>query len=508
METLARFDGSGTPDASFGTGGRVVSSLANLHAIAVGLQPNGSIVTLAVDGDIKVARFTSTGSLDGSFGTGGVVTTDCGGNEQGGDLVVRPDGTIVVATSNDSAGCVVQYRPDGTLDPAFAGGAPLLLPDWTIGAAALQSNGTLLIAGNVAVPASRFAVGRVGVDGKFLGATTLDLPPYQLAVDVVTAANGDAIAVSPNFDVVRLKPNGSPSSAFGTGGIATLGVTGMADRYDSLAVAVQPDGKIVVGGAAVTEGGPPLGDFSYVVLARTDPSGALDPSYGTGGVVESGSQILISALRVQPDGKAVETGTSVTFPGGSTWGIARHIGFSTTCPQMPASGCKTAIAPLAGTLKIGATADPKKTKEQWSWQKGADTTLVDFGDPIGGDTTLLCTYDESGMTPVLTSYAVLSGGSVCKGKPCWRVKGTTGLSYTDPTRAAFGIGSVKLAAGTGGAAKIQVKAQGAAATPPALPLALPTRVQLITENGACFESVFSATGQSRSDPTHFAGKSD
>ena len=33
-------------------------------------------------------------------------------------------------------------------------------------------------------------------------------------------------------------------------------------------------------------------------------------------------------------------------------------------------------------------------------------------------------------------------------------------------------------------------------------------VVLITEHGACFESVFSAPGQSRSDPTHFAGKSD
>jgi hypothetical protein len=95
-----------------------------------------------------------------------------------------------------------------------------------------------------------------------------------------------------------------------------------------------------------------------------------------------------------------------------------------------------------------------------------------------------------------------------QGKPCWKIKGANGLAYRDSRRVRFGITSIKLTAGTGGTAKIQLKAQGGFTALPALPLAVPTRVQLISENGACFESVFSSTGATRNDAAQFQGKAD
>src|SRR5215470_16341979 len=76
-------EGSGTLDASFGTGGLVTTDFGgfNTAARAVAVQPDGKIVAAgvaAVNGfaDIAVARYNRDGTLDASFGTGGTVTTD------------------------------------------------------------------------------------------------------------------------------------------------------------------------------------------------------------------------------------------------------------------------------------------------------------------------------------------------------------------------------------------------------------------------------------------------
>src|SRR5262249_39493683 len=83
---LVRYNGNGTIDASFGTGGKVTTaflsqgfSLAQANSVA--LQPDGKIVAAgiaAVGGgyDFALARYNSNGTLDPSFGTGSLVTTD------------------------------------------------------------------------------------------------------------------------------------------------------------------------------------------------------------------------------------------------------------------------------------------------------------------------------------------------------------------------------------------------------------------------------------------------
>ena len=155
---------------------------------------------------------------------------------------------------------------------------------------------------------------------------------------------------------------------------------------------------------------------------------------------------------------------------------------------------------------MDAATDPK-AKYQWSWQKGAATTLGDLGDPVGGDDYTLCVYDESGA-PTLATGAVIPGGGTCKGKPCWKALGTSGFAYKDSKRLRFGIAAIKLKAGPDGKAQLQIKGQGATLPVPALPAPLPLRVQLTAENGTCWESVFATTGTTRNDGARYQGKSD
>lgn len=71
-------------------------------------------------------------------------------------------------------------------------------------------------------------------------------------------------------------------------------------------VAVQPDGKIIIGAE--------LGDFTLntnsAVLIRLNPDGSLDPTFGTGGKVINSGQRHLPALAIQPDGKIVTAGAT------------------------------------------------------------------------------------------------------------------------------------------------------------------------------------------------------
>jgi uncharacterized delta-60 repeat protein len=98
---------SGTLDLSFGTGGKVTTDFAGSGdgAGAIAVQPDGKLVaaggaTINEQVDFALTRYNSDGTLDASFGTGGKVITDFGGrNDLATSVAVQPDGKIVVAVS-------------------------------------------------------------------------------------------------------------------------------------------------------------------------------------------------------------------------------------------------------------------------------------------------------------------------------------------------------------------------------------------------------------------------
>ncbi len=106
----ARFLPDGTPAPSFGTGGGGTVDLAAYDAAeAVVVQPDGRIVVgtqvfpSPTTGDMAVLRLRTDGTLDPAFGSGGRVTVDFGASDYLWDMVLRPDGRIVMAGERDAA---------------------------------------------------------------------------------------------------------------------------------------------------------------------------------------------------------------------------------------------------------------------------------------------------------------------------------------------------------------------------------------------------------------------
>ena len=106
------------------------------------------------------------------------------------------------------------------------------------------------------------------------------------------ASGGQAVA----RPVESLPLAGSLDPSFGSGGVVP--------QSPGSAIALQPDGKIVL--AADSSAG--------VMLARYLPNGSLDPSFGTGGQVQTGVGAgvfgALGALALQLDGKIVVAGSS------------------------------------------------------------------------------------------------------------------------------------------------------------------------------------------------------
>jgi len=182
----------------------------------------------------------------------------------------------------------------GTPDKSFSAGGTLMTPPTGLGyAMVIQPDGKIVVAGQTAGATPEVLVAR------FLPSGALD-PAFAGGVVTLDSAGmsdfGTAVALQPDGKivvagattpgdlnarqglVVRLKTDGTPDLEFGTGGRVQLGLGPSAASFTRLmAVAVQPDSGIVVAGIAAESGG----DFD-AVMARLAPGGGLDNSFGMG----------------------------------------------------------------------------------------------------------------------------------------------------------------------------------------------------------------------------------
>ena len=274
---IARFTPGGSLDPSFDPGGpdgdgrKVFGSRDQAQISAMALQPDGRIVVVSshsVNGnaDFAVTRLKPDGSADGSS----FADADFGGGDFPNAVALQPDGKIVVAGTTVSASspprmAVARYDLDGTLDDTFGG----------------TGKRTFGVGDDVGAQAVR-----VRPDGK-----------------IVVAGFGGYVY---DLVVVRLNTDGTFDSTFGTGGTAQtdFGLAGVEAAY---AAALQPDGRIVVAGGVVVS----LVDSDFAV-ARLQPGGALDTTFSTDGrtTIGFGAPELASALALQPDGRIVVAGTT------------------------------------------------------------------------------------------------------------------------------------------------------------------------------------------------------
>ena len=190
-------------------------------------------------------------------------------------------------------GRIARLNPNGTLDGAFPAGTGA---SFTIFAIAVQDNGQILIGGAFADVngVARTGLARLNGDGT-LDTTFNPNITFGNVWTVVLDRNGriliggdfTTVGGQPRNRIARLNADGSVDMTFAPG----------AGINDSVrAIVLQPDDKILVAGAFTLVGGTPRNR-----IARLTSSGALDPTFNPG----TGANYWVNALALQPDGKVI-----------------------------------------------------------------------------------------------------------------------------------------------------------------------------------------------------------
>lgn len=336
-----RYNADGTLDLTFNGTGKLItaigSGIGNAQATAAAIQPDGRLVLAGYCNDAGrtfcAVRYLGDGTLDTTFNGTGIVTTAVGVSGVVADtLALQPDGKIVLAGGCGpffgGDFCAVRYLSNGGLDLNFGTGGIVVVQmyggDDAVAGSVVQLDGKVVLAGRCSNGSdSDFCALRLLSNG------TPD-PSFGRGGKVITAIGGDleyaaALALQPDGKLVlvgacraastslyffcaqRLLDTGAPDRSFGdpaTGGVIILD-SFTATRNDSAnAVVLQPDGKLLLAGTCLTGTVP---DFCAL---RLHGNGGLDTSFnGTGKLITSlAGRASARAVVMQPDGKFLVAG--------------------------------------------------------------------------------------------------------------------------------------------------------------------------------------------------------
>jgi uncharacterized delta-60 repeat protein len=330
---LARYTTKGELDRSFDGDGKVATDFGgNDGASDVEVQGDGKIVVAGRGSqDFALGRYRTDGSLDATFGVGGKVLTTFqpGSNDVASAVLLQSDGKIVAGGSSASEFALARYLADGALDPSFGSGGRVTTP---ISSAndhlfdlAVQSDGKLVAAGwSFRGGEPHIALARYDGDGSLdpsFDGDGIVVASFRSAAAHLLVQRDGKLLVAGLGELTRFTADGSLDRSFGGDGRAHSG------DVSAFAAAIQPDGKILVIGT-VAPGRFPTGDFG---VARLTAEGRLDTTYGRHGSVVtafspgSDDQALDGVLL--PDGKLVVSGmTSPTREIGPwDFAVARYV---------------------------------------------------------------------------------------------------------------------------------------------------------------------------------------
>ncbi|HEX8743116.1 MAG TPA: Calx-beta domain-containing protein [Thermoleophilaceae bacterium] len=337
-----RLTSGGDPDPTFSGDGAAVFDFAAGHSspTAMQLQPNGRIVvagsvSAGSASDYGVTRLRTDGSLDTSFAGDGTTTVDVMASDRPRAVALQGDRIVVAGFSEQNAAfswLAFRLMPDGSRDGSFG------LAD------GLYTTGVFDGLDAVATPGGGVLFGGYDLEGD-MAALELDssgrpdtgfgpggLRHFDLAAratGVAIAAGGDyalAGTVSPpegtpRLAVLEVTPQGQPVAGFGDGGKRVFDSIG---RFSARDLAVQPDGKLVVGGndgegmaaARIVDGtaAPPASE------PPPQQSPALPVINLTGGTAVEGQVLVFTATLSRPSDQPV-TVSYVTGEGTAATGL-------------------------------------------------------------------------------------------------------------------------------------------------------------------------------------------
>lgn len=389
--------------------------------LGAGLQSTGKIITstgYTIENSIiksGVLRFNADGSLDNTFAV----------NPYAGRFLVQPDDRIIVAYSGGTYAYPVMLNSDGTDDATFYTNAPQyysgnvsalayqptddkilvaasaylippfverlnpdgtsdgLLPDadgLDVSVITVQSDGYILLGGSF--PGGILRLDPTGaLDPTFTGTAS------DYVNDIVVQTDGKILVAGAfylfndirHYGIVRLNPDGGVDNTF-----APLGITDLIESGNyATKIILQSDGKIIVAGLFDTING-----ASRKNIVRLNADGTVDCDFDPG----LSTDMAITGVALQTDGKLVITGDFTDFDGTQRYGLARVINTASsatiTITLQPANA-----AVCDGALATYSTAASGTTNITYQWQFSPDgiVPFIDISNGLGYANTATAT---------------------------------------------------------------------------------------------------------------------
>ncbi len=322
---LIRYNTDGTLDNTFGTNGQVITTIENRSkGYAVTLQNDGKIL---LGGSskffINIARYHTDGNLDTTFGNGGKVITDVIGyySETCKSVAIQNDGKILVGGYGQESGndnpyfMIVRYLENGTQDPTF-GTNGVVIGDIGVGhSIQVQNDGKILLGGssNLSFAIERYTNNGIldntfGTNGKVttqFGNSNSYGHSMQLQNDGKIILGGYSSWNTVDMALARYNTDGTLDNTFGVNGRV---ITPFGNSSKGNAIAIQNDGKIILGGHASNNA-----NALNFALLRYNIDGTLDNTFGTDGKTLTPIGISYSigqAIDINSDGKVVLAGVA------------------------------------------------------------------------------------------------------------------------------------------------------------------------------------------------------
>jgi uncharacterized delta-60 repeat protein len=336
---ITRLNADGSMDTNFNVGSFSTYGYDTV-ILSIAVQSDGKVLVsgyLATANGTNVtsgiARLNSNGSLDNSFNSG------TGANDHVHSVTVQSDGKVLIGGSfTDFNGTprnsIARLNANGSLDLTFNPGTGVVPNSYSmVNSLVVQSDGKVLIGGSFITVngTNRNRMARLNADGSldngFYPGRGLEYPAYSLKVQ----PDGKVLV-----NTVRLNMDGSLDDTYvfvpNTNFNANIDVPGT-DYSAAQCSAVQPDGKVLLGGnTGTTIDVDEFGNHYYsfgCFVTRVNADGSRDTNfnlvvggYGTGYYWELWRP-TVRALAVQPDGKILVSGLFRMFGGTNRNGIAR-----------------------------------------------------------------------------------------------------------------------------------------------------------------------------------------
>jgi uncharacterized delta-60 repeat protein len=214
---------------------------------------------------------------------------------------------------------------NSTIDTSFR---PALLSGGSVEASVVQPDGKLIVGGNFTIVgnARRLRLARFNTDGS-LDMTFIPSERFlfnNIPLKAIAVQSDGKILVGGRFTgftgsfikhIVRLNSDGSEDSSFNTGGIG-FSNDGIPILVNS--IVIKPDGKILAGGNFTK-----YNDVSRAHIVQLNENGTLDTSYDSGTIALASTTFAVFTISIQTDGKSVVAGNFIGFNGSTENGVVR-----------------------------------------------------------------------------------------------------------------------------------------------------------------------------------------